>query len=72
MCEAGMPCATFEEATVPSCGPQGGYCIYDQRSGVTQREYCTMKCDTDACPTGYTCTSLPYGVDPINLCVVDL
>jgi hypothetical protein len=67
-----MPCVTSEQGTVPSCAPHGGYCLYDQRTGVTQHEYCTMKCDTAACPDGYTCTSLPYGVDPISLCVVDL
>jgi len=72
MCDAGMPCPTVEQSSVPSCAPQGGYCIYDQRSGAPLREYCSMRCENEACPDGYTCTSLPYGVDPTSFCVADL
>ncbi len=72
MCESGMPCATTEQSSPPNCAPEGGYCVYDLRSGVTRHDYCSMLCDTATCPSGYTCTSLPYGVNPLMLCVEDL
>jgi hypothetical protein len=72
MCESGVPCATTEQSSSPNCAPENGYCVYDQRSGATRRDYCSMLCDTAACPAGYTCMSLPYGVNPLMLCVEEL
>jgi len=59
-CQSGVACVGNENGTVPSCAPQGGLCLNDLRTGVSAsaRTYCTMRCETDACPTGYECLAL--------------
>ncbi|MET0791691.1 MAG: hypothetical protein ABW061_09245 [Polyangiaceae bacterium] len=71
-CQSGMPCYTSEAGTVPSCAPQIGACIYDLRPGVTKTDYCSMRCETDPCPTGYSCMTLPIGVSSAMYCVQQL
>ena len=56
-CQGDSPCVTKENATVPSCGLQNGICVFDPRNGM-RVEYCSMRCETDACPTGYDCMSI--------------
>jgi hypothetical protein len=62
-CQDGAPCVTTEYLSQPSCAPQGGICIYDRRTGVKAptRQYCSMSCETVACPAGYECLSIARG-----------
>lgn len=52
-CTSDGACVT--EAGLHTCAPDGGYCI---RGGPGVSNYCTMRCETEACPTGYTCSTI--------------
>ena len=69
-CKTGVACVTTEYLSQPSCAPQGGICIDDGRDGLKTRiRYCTMSCETSACPAGYQCLSLPKGATSGMYCV---
>lgn len=69
-CKSGVACFTTEYLSQPSCGPQGGTCIDDRREGVkVPTMYCSMSCETSACPAGYQCVSLAKGATSGMYCV---
>ena len=51
---SGSPCVT--DAGLHTCAPNGGYCMI--RSVPAEQDYCTIRCETTPCPTGYTCVMI--------------
>ena len=53
-CLNAPPCVT--DAGLHTCAPNGGYCMIRRVS--SEPDYCTIRCETTPCPSGYTCTMI--------------